>query len=99
MQKLSIVDCENRIFFCERFIRLHYETRMKIWFSDECFFPFNLKMNSKNTRYYAPENQHRKISVERRGKNVNVLAQSMLKEKLCMKYISENKMQKNIKKD
>ena len=26
MQKLSVVDCENRIFFCERFIRLYYET-------------------------------------------------------------------------
>lgn len=74
VQQLENCDIEKRYIFCSQFYRLHFNTRMRIWFSDECSFPCNGTVNTKNSGYYSNENEHRKIEVLRNRATVNVWA-------------------------
>jgi len=72
VQEFSENDLLRRYYFSEAFCRLHEATRRCIWYSDECWFPWNGIKNCFNERYWGEENEDRRNEVPRCRKTENV---------------------------
>ena len=66
---LTETQMEKRLTFCNTFLRWNYPFKMRVWWSDESLFSIDNISRYCSKKYFAKENEHKKIPKKIRQKS------------------------------